>query len=124
MLLFELGQYEQALEKLNNTVFKDIQFKLSERRLRIKIYLELKYEELLLDQLNTFRKFLSVNKSIIPQHHELGNKTFINAVSLLSKMGRSGDRYHTKLEDLVANSPILPEKKWISHKTGQLRQGG
>lgn len=124
MLLFELGQYEQALDKLNSTVFKDIQFKLSERRLRIKIYLELNYEELLLDQLNTFRKFLSVNKSIIPHHHELGNKTFINAVSLLFKMERSGDRYHAKLEDLVANSPILPEKKWISLKSEQFRQGG
>ena len=122
MLLFELEQYEQALERLNNTVFKDIQIKLAERRLRIKIYLELNYEELLLDQLNTFRKFLSVNKSIIPQHHELGNKTFINAVSLLSKMEHRSDRHHAKLEELVASSPILPEKKWISRKIEQLDQ--
>lgn len=116
MLLFEKKQYGAALDMLNTTYFKDIQTKLAERRLRIKVYLELGYDELLEDQLNAFRKFLSVNKSIIPNHHEEGNKAFINAAGLIFKIKFDGGVAKKKLDELVKNSPIMPEKKWILEK--------
>lgn len=113
ILLFEQAEYEQALDKLNTSFFYDILIKLLERRLRIKIYFELDYVDLLLDQLNAFRKFISVNQKIIPEHHLAGNTAFVNAVSLLVRNKYENKKELSRIATLVMESPFLQEKKWI-----------
>jgi hypothetical protein len=116
ILLFENGEYEAALNTLNGAYFKDIQLKLSERRLRLKIYLELGYVETFLDQINTFRKFLSVNKNIISEHHIEGSKTFIQAAHSVYKAEQEPEKSLKMLQKMMIESPVLPERSWIEHK--------
>jgi hypothetical protein len=116
ILYFENGEYEAALNALNGAYFKDIQLKLSERRLRLKIYLELGYIETFLDQINTFRKFLSVNKNIISDHHMEGSKAFIQAAYSIYKAEQERDKSLKMLQKMMAESPVLPERSWIEHK--------
>ncbi len=116
ILFFENREYDAALNALNGAYFKDIQLKLSERRLRLKIYLELGYIETFLDQINTFRKFLSVNKNIISEHHMEGSKAFIQAAYSIYKSKQEREKSLKVLQKMMAESPVLPERSWIEHK--------
>ena len=122
ILFFEKQQFELALEFLNNTHFRDIQGKLLERRLRLRIYLELGYDDTFLDQINSFRKFLSVNKSIVPEHHYNGNKSFIQAANLIYKAQKEGIKSLNELKRHVESSLTLPEKHWIDSYIERLHQ--
>lgn len=121
ILHFEQKLYTTALDLLNNAFFKDIQSKLSERRLRLKIYLELGYEETFLDHTNTFRKFLSINKSIIPEHHYSWNKSFIHAANLVFKANKNPKKDLEALAQYVEINPTLPEKHWIDSHLQKLQ---
>jgi hypothetical protein len=116
ILAFEVGEYEQALEYLNKTNFKDIQSKLTERRIRLKVYLELGYDSLFFDQINAFRKFLSVNKSIIPSHHREGNRLFINASLIVYKIQTQPESARRQLQKMIQEAAVLPEKHWLQKK--------
>ncbi len=124
ILHFEKHQYSTALDLLNNAHFKDIQSKLLERRLRLRIYLELGYEDIFVDHTNTFRKFLSVNKSIIPEHHYTGNKSFIQAASLIFKAQKDPKKSMRALAQFVETNPTLPEKHWIDSHLQNLSAKG
>lgn len=122
ILYFEKQQYSLALEFLNNTHFRDIQGKLLERRLRLRIYLELGYDDTFLDQINSFRKFLSVNKSIVPEHHYIGNTSFIKAATLIFKAQKEGIKWLNDLRRHVESSPTMPEKHWVDSYIQRLQQ--
>jgi hypothetical protein len=113
ILQFEQKQFHEVLTLLNATKFRDIQTKLTERRLRLKTYLELGYEDLFLDQTNTFRKFLSVNQKIIPNHHYTGNIAFIRAALLIHKVQNNDAKSKKDLVLHISESQVLPEKHWI-----------
>jgi hypothetical protein len=109
-------QFEAALEWLNTTHFKDVQSKLVERRLRLKIYLEMGYDDLFLDQTNSFRKFLSVNKTLVPPHHADGNRNFIQAILLLFRIKSGHVDQWDGLKTYIDATPLLPEKNWLEEK--------
>lgn len=113
MLHFENQQFTTALEMLNQAHFRDVQGKLTERRFRLQIYLELGYNETFSDQVNSFRKFLYVNKAIIPPHHYDSNIAFIQATLSLFKVKHSGRKWLGELLGHLERNPNLPGKKWL-----------
>jgi hypothetical protein len=113
IIQFEQGLFGDSLDTLNAAAFKDIQGKLAERRLRLKIYHELGYFDLFLDQINTFRKFLSVNKDSIPKHHYEGCLNFIQASVHISKLVQNKAKNQSALRNLLETTVIMPEKHWI-----------
>jgi hypothetical protein len=115
-IAFERGSANDALDLLNATHFKDIYCKLSEKRLRLKVYIELDLIDLCLDHINSFRKFLSVNSGQIAPHHLEGNRAFINYAMA---MQRSKFFSPIQLSEIVAevkNCTILPERNWLLSK--------
>ncbi len=113
IIKFEQKAFGESLDALNAASLKDIQGKLAERRLRLKIYHELKYHDLFMDQVNTFRKFLSVNKSSIPAHHNEGCLNFIQAAVYISKLGQNKAKNQEALRALLETTAIMPERYWI-----------
>jgi hypothetical protein len=109
-------RFDAALVLLNTTHFKDVQSKLVERRLRLKIYLEMGYDDLFLDQTNSFRKFLSVNKTLVPPHHADGNRNFIQAILLLFRIKSGHVDQWDGLNTFIDTTPLLPEKNWLEEK--------
>ena len=116
MVAIALGQHTNALGYLNMTHFKDVQSKMAERRMRLKIYLELGYEDLFLDQTKSFRKFLSVNKDLVPPHHAEGNLNFITAILSFFRLKTGQVAQFETLQKILAKTAVLPEKNWLEEK--------
>ena len=118
-LCFARKQNSEALDHLNQCYFKNIYFKLGERRLRLKVYFELDMHDTLVDAINSFRKFLSKNKDSISVLHLQANRSFVNFLNSFYGL-RPGEK--EKIEELRENitSPkMLPEKMWLLEKLGQ-----
>jgi hypothetical protein len=110
MIAFDMGKPEDALGILNEINLKNIYLKISEKRLRIKIYYELGYYDLLMDHINSFRVYLSNNKDDINEYHIVSNKNFIKFVSQISKTNTKEN--HSILKE-INNTGRMTEKKWL-----------
>jgi hypothetical protein len=110
MIAFDMGKPEDALDILNEVNLKNIYLKINEKRLRIKIYYQLEYYDLLMDYINSFRVYLSNNKDTINEYHLMSNKSFINFVSKISKKNIKDN--HLILEE-IHSTGRLSEKKWL-----------
>jgi hypothetical protein len=115
-IAFEHGSASDALDLLNATHFKDIYCKLSEKRLRLKVYIELDLIDLCLDHINSFRKFLSVNNDQIAPHHLEGNRAFINYAMAMQRSRFLNPIQLTEIVSDVKNCTILPERNWLLSK--------
>lgn len=119
MLAFETGAYNSALECINQTKFRDIQCKLTEKRIRLKLYAELSMNSLLEDHINAFRKFLTINLQHIAPHHLEGCRNFINLASALIDIQYKSKKDKEILSKKIKETPILPERNWLDKKLTQ-----
>ncbi len=109
LIAFEQKDYESSLDILNTITLHNIYLKINEKRLRIKIYHHLEYNELIQDSINSFRVFLTNNKSHIHQHHLESNRNFINLYHKISKSIFDG----TMLSEIDSYDKIA-DKKWLN----------
>jgi hypothetical protein len=124
ILALEHRAYDTALSILNNTHFENIYFKMTERRLRLKLYFETQEWSVFESLTNSFRKFLTDSKLKLPETQLQPQRDFVTAIVLLYKIQ---ERISLKqalvvqnqispvqtLTELIAAQPLLPEKKWV-----------
>lgn len=110
LIAFSRKDYDASLEILNHLSLKNIYLKINEKRLRIKIYHHLDYYDLLTDNINSFRVFLTNNKDSIRGFHLEANRNFLKFFSKIQKQ-----KYNCSLEFIkeVDEAKELAEKKWL-----------
>lgn len=120
ILYFEQGHYARALDTLNETHFESIYFKMTERRLRLKLYFELKEAQLFESLINSFRKFLTDSKHKLPETQLQPQRDFVTAIINLHKiqdklqLSAANNAIAIKtVDDILLTQTLLPEKKWI-----------
>lgn len=110
LILFEKKDYEKTIDTLNELSLKNIYLKINEKRLRIKIHYHLGYHELVQDNINSFRVFLTNNKDDIHEFHINGNRNFINAFSKICKLNGTNP---SNLSKEIEDTKEIAEKKWL-----------
>jgi len=116
ILHFSKGEFDEALEILNQARINNLYTKLEERRLRLKIYFEMEYRLLFEDGINSFRKFLSENRKHIATYYLNANRDFLNTIFYLFNSGQYDQKRFDKLKKTVEETAFLPEKEWILQK--------
>ena len=116
MLAFEEGKYSKSQDYLNECNLKNIYFKLSERRLRLKVYFERQIFDLVDDTINSFRKFLSKNKDNISDLHLQANRDFVNLTKHIFYLQKGDSEKIKSIEVEINKIPVLPEKRWLLTK--------
>ncbi len=117
MLQFKQEKYEETLDILNQINFNNIIMKLNERTMRLKVYFHLKYWDLLFDNLNSFRVFLTNNKEIISDRLLDANRRFANHLSKLSKTKTSLSNNYTEIKETISKDGQTVEKTWLLEVT-------
>ncbi len=117
LVLFEQQKYEEALNYLNLLKYNNIYTKLDERRIRLKIYYELSYEDLFDDLVNSFRKFISKNQKQINEVFIQLNRNFVNMVNKLNmhhtfSTGEEQKQFRKEMQEMN----LLAEKNWLLGK--------
>jgi hypothetical protein len=116
MILFAEGNYEAALTKCNLIYAQNIEFKMDERVLRIKIYYELAYFDLFEDSINNYRKFLSENQEDILERTLVGMRNFTNFTHRIFRTNSVDDAALRKIQAEIETLNFLPEKVWLLEK--------
>ncbi len=112
---FELKQFEETLSLLNQIGFISVHSKIQEKRVRLKVYYELELFLPLEGLINSFRKFLSENKSKIHPYHIEANRKFINLVFALSASYVKTAKIHS-LKTQIVETKTLPDRTWLLEK--------
>ncbi len=121
MWCFAEQRYEETLDELNQLKYDNINTKMEERRIRLKVYYELEYFDLLDDLVNSFRKFLTKNKSKINEFHVEANRHFVNVLFAIAYT-RKGDKERIeKITAKLQEITVLPEKDWLLQKIKKLK---
>lgn len=113
MLLFSEEEYDTALDILNELHFNNIIMKLNERTMRLKIYYHLGYYDFLADNLNTFRVFLTNNKSIISDKTLDSYRRFSNYLSKILKDVHINALNMEELEESIQLDSVTVERNWL-----------
>lgn len=122
MLAFAQEKFDKVQDYLLDSRLKYIYFRLYERRLWLKIFIEKKLEEQVEYQVNNMRKFLSVNKDSIAEHHLVANRNFTNIVAQVNYLiPTDQDRIQQQLDQIRETSAsVLPDKNWLEAKVQAL----
>lgn len=122
MLAFAKDEFEAVHDHLLESRLKYFYFKLYERRLWLKLYTEKGMTDQIEHQVNSARKFISVNKNSIAEHHLEANRNFVNFVLQIHKLNpmdqESVRNLLFEIQDFSAT--LLPEKKWLESKVKNL----
>ena len=108
ILSFNACNFEETLDFLNNIQVENINFKIIERRVRLKTYYELQEWDLLESLINSFRKFLTDCKAKLPETALQPQRDFIRVLSCLYKK----EVTKINLEEVAQ----LPDYEWILQK--------
>ncbi len=119
LILFEQKQYDQTLDFLNLLKYNNVYTKLDERRVRLKVYFELGFDDLFDDLINSFRKFISKNKTQINEVYINLNRNFVNAINTMQKLKYEVKNQQAKRNDLIIKiqtMSLIAEKEWLLTK--------
>lgn len=111
LITFSRKDYDSSLDILNSLSLKNIYLKINEKRLRIKIYHHLDYSDLLADNINSFRVFLTNNKNSIGGPHLEANRNFLKFFSKIQKQ----DHVSLEIMEGINDTKELAERKWLKH---------
>ncbi len=112
MILFERERFEKTLDVLNTFSPNHIVLKINERVLRLKLYHELGYSDLLMDTINSFRVFLTNNKKVLSNRMLESNRHFLSHLTSWVKFhGLKDEKAKAKLE--LEQDQITVEKRWL-----------
>jgi hypothetical protein len=116
-LLFYQKKHEDVLMHLRNSKFKDVFYKLSSRRLQIKVYYTLlktdeSYFEILQSSNNAFKKYVYTNEEVTDNYKE-GNKNFLKfALKLLELNKKQQSKTIDFLAELESANQVA-EYDWL-----------
>ncbi len=108
ILAFENQDFDTTTDLLNNIQLDNINFKIVERRIRLKAYFEQEEWDLLESLINSFRKFLTDCRNKLPETLLQPQRDFITVLSCLYK------KEYAKIN--LADLPLLPDREWIQGK--------
>ncbi len=120
-LYFKQQKIDDVLDVLNRTVFNDIYIKMDIRRMYLKVYYEMKYDDMLEDMVNSFRVFLTSHQDTIPAIHIQAHRDFINVIYNIYRTMKKDKKRIEAMENQIAEINILPEKSWLLEKLDTLR---
>lgn len=120
-LYFKQKKYDDVLGLLNQTVFNDIYTKMGVRRMYMKVYYEMAYNDMFEDMVNSFRSFLHESQHVIPTIHIQAHRDFVNTAYNIYRTIRKDTERIEKIAEQIADIQILPEKTWLLEKLEVLR---
>ncbi|MEY4904787.1 MAG: hypothetical protein RLZZ292_2602 [Bacteroidota bacterium] len=112
---FRLRQYDDAMQYLRDSDFKDVFFNLDARLMLLRIYYETDAWDALDAHLNTFSTFLYRQHSVAGLH----KNNYLNLIKLmrqLLKSNLSDKNTRLKLQEKIKKSRELAEKAWLLEK--------
>jgi len=114
-ILYEKGDCEKALDLLTETKYDDIFYQLSTKRLLVKIYYRLGYEELLHSFINTFRVFIS--RKVLTNTDKETNQQFLNFALKLIKTRAEEKQTLKSLYSKLEATYNVADKNWLLEET-------
>jgi len=121
ILLFDENKYDEVLDILNQIKNVNVYRKMLERRIRLLVYYELDMMSLFDDLINSFRKYLTINKDDLADFHVNVNRNFINAAAGLYKLIKTDKEKVLAFEKEIKEIRTLPYRSWFEEKVTQLQ---
>ena len=124
IILFEKKNYTKVLDLLLFCNFKDVFYKLNQRRLLIKTYYELQsadssYYNIITDGIVAFKKYLLVVKNLPEKFINL-NKNFLKFTDKLLSNNKLTKTEKQKLLDELNKIETVSERNWLEEKINEL----
>ncbi len=119
---FACQQYEEALKLLKDN-YEDLFYKISAKRLELKIYYEIK-SPILESRMDAFKIYIyRLPKSFILEHQRSNENNFINFLRRLHnpKTAISEKRIDRLVQKMISTK-LLTEKKWLLEKANELKK--
>lgn len=124
IILFEKGEFENALFQINKVNYNFFVFKYDARVLILKIYYELDLIEQVYSMIDSFSHFLTNNKNIHKHDKERFGK-FLKYMRFMMKLNNnSNGAEYQSLIDMLTNDTAVIAKKWIQEKLNILKNNG
>ncbi len=120
-LYFKQQKIDDVLDVLNRTVFNDIYTKMDIRRMYLKVYYEMEYDDMLEDMVNSFRVFLTSHQDVIPAVHIQAHRDFTNIIYNIYRTMEKDTKRITNIENQIDEINVLPERSWLSEKLEALK---
>ncbi len=119
LICFEKMQFRESLSELMLVKYEDSYYNLQVRNLTSRIYYELNETDLLNDYLNSYRIYISKNRTINKKEAD-GHVVFIRILGKLLRIRESGKMY--KLDELMPETEKLSliNKPWLIEKMHEL----
>lgn len=123
-ILFEKGEFDDALSLLLITKLDDIYYNLAQRRMIIRAYYELlqkdnSYFELFHSNINAFKKFI-YTKDKLPEVHVVLNKNFLKILHKMEDNLKTDKKKVAQLLKELNNTPSVGERLWLEKKLNAL----
>lgn len=118
-LYYSRNEFDKALESSNKIRIDSFQLKFSLRNLQIIISYEKKDYDMFLYLSDSYRHFLSKNKSVSGSYKE-SNLKFINYTNSLFKLSNSKDKTESELLKNTLDADQVVNKQWLLEKLNEL----
>lgn len=112
---FELKNYRPIYKLLSSLACEDVFFDIAARKLLMQTYYENQEWEILNDRINSFRVFLSRNKTI-SEKHKKSNQNFTTILSKLINLPPNDAEKAKELQKQMEGFTPLAEKDWLFQK--------
>lgn len=122
-LLYYKKEYDNVLQLISTTKYKDVFYRLSSRVLLIKTYYALEktdasYFDILNNSINAFKKYVYTNDEL-NDYYKTRYKNFIKSVLKLIQLNSDKTQIQKYIEELNANKDVL-EHKWLIDSATEL----
>ncbi len=122
IVCFERNEFEKSLEFISAVEYEYFYFKVDVKTWQLRIYYELNLFEQVTSLVDTFKHFLSKNKSLSPEFRKPIDE-FLKYYIQLFKIKNGDDSFSLKqIESEVSNIPNLSHKGWILRKIIELEK--
>lgn len=115
-LLYYKKEYDNVLQLISTTKYKDVFYRLSSRVLLIKTYYALEktnasYFDILNNSINAFKKYVYTNEEL-NDYYKTRYKNFIKSVFKLIQLNSDKNQIQKYMDELNNNNDLL-EQKWL-----------
>lgn len=121
MIAFEEKNYEQAIKLISRIKYDVFDFKYFLKIMLIKIYYEQSRYDEAYSMIDTFKHFISKNKTL-HQFRKDRYSAFIKFTYLILKLkGNKSGKNRIKIKNEIENEILLEEKNWLIEKVNELK---
>ena len=122
-LLYYKKEYNNVLQLISTTKYKDVFYRLDSRVLLIKTYYALEktdasYFDILNNSINAFKKYVYTNEEL-NDYYKTRYKNFIKSVLKLIQLNSDKTQIQKYIEELNANKDVL-EHKWLIDSANEM----